>query len=170
MALLKRSDIKRKPKLKPGTYAFQVIRAESKVSQSGNDMFKVVVRDIEGAGTISYFIVLIAKLAYQLLDFCEAANLQLPEDDEAELILERVHFEGRYVYGQVVEDPDDDERTFVRRIMTRDEALKKAPRLASVSMPENPLCIIPVVRPGSLPPAIKPTKSIPKDDNDDIPF
>jgi hypothetical protein len=172
MPLIKRSDIKRKPRLKPGFYAFRVIRAESKVSQSGNDMFKLVLQDVEGSGTINCFIVLIPKMAYQLLDFCEAANLQLPEDDEAELVLERSHFEGRYVYGQVIEE-EDTERTSVKRILCREDALKKAPRLAAVTVPENSLLVIPVVRPGSLPPPIRPAK--PKDPDldgepDDIPF
>jgi hypothetical protein len=174
MALIKRSDIKRKPRLKPGYYAFRVIRAESKISQSGNDMFKLILEDVEGTGTIACFIVLIPKMAYQLLDFCEAANLELPDDDEAQLVLERFHFQGRYVYGQVVEE-DETDRTSVKRIMTREDALKKAPRLAGVTVPENPLLVIPVVRPGSLPPPIRPAKPTPQDPDldgepDNIPF
>jgi hypothetical protein len=174
MALLKRSDIKRRPRLKPGYYAFRVIRAEAKVSQSGNDMFKLILEDLEGTGTIGYFIVLIPKMAYQLLDFCEAANLQLPDDDDAQLVLERFHFEGRYVYGQVIEEEETD-RVNLKRIFTREEALKKAPRLASVTVPENPPLAIPVVRPGSLPPPIRPAKPRTQDPDldgepDDIPF
>jgi hypothetical protein len=175
MPLIKRSDIKRKPRLKSGIYALRVVRAESKVSQSGNDMFKLVLEDVEGRGTINHFIVLIPKMAYQLLDFCEAANLQLPEDDEAELVLERFHFLNRYVYGQVIEEEDID-RVSIKRIMTREEALKKEPRLASVTVPENSPCIIREVRPGSLPPPIRPAKPAPPQDSnrdsepDDIPF
>jgi hypothetical protein len=174
MALLRRSDIKRKPRLKPGFYAFRVIRAESKISQSGNDMFKLVLEDVEGQGTITTFIVLIPKCAYQLLDFCEAANLQLPDDEEAQLVLERSHFENRFVYGQVIEE-DETDRTSLKRILTREDALKKAPRLAMVSVPENAPCVIPIVRPGSLPPPIRPAKPKLQDPDldktaDDLPF
>ena len=64
--------------LEPGTYDFEVVKAEDKVSNSGNDMAELLISIERHDGrsvTVKDFLVAVDSMAYKLRHFAESVGL-----------------------------------------------------------------------------------------------
>jgi hypothetical protein len=141
-----------------GLHVMKIIKAETKISQQGNEYIKCRLEDLFTGERINYNIVFAAKCGPYICRFVEAIGGALPAVG-VEFLLEPKHCWGRilFVVVETIDTEDYGRQPRVASILSRARAFKDFPDLAHKGIPENPLFQVPVLASALTGPATNPT-------------
>src|SRR5260221_3272126 len=146
MPLLRRKEIRPDP-MTDGCHAVKIIRAESKTSQSGNEMIRVIREYLLSGEVTRTTIVFSHKSGFAIDAAFKSLNLIMPDD---EFVADRKHFEGRTGFIRTVEEESEEFGVQTRvRWISKKAAVKDDPRLAEI--PESEPLTLPVIASGAVP-------------------
>jgi hypothetical protein len=132
-----------------GVHLFRVSKVVEKTSERTGYPLLVMTLENPAGQRITSVLTFCEAARFVISALCRSAELILPEDPDADVVLEAHHLEGRYLYGAVVSSAGDllsDPEPRVARFLTREQAIQKNPPIAQVPLRNLPPVTLPAVR------------------------
>jgi hypothetical protein len=129
------------PRISEGIHSAKVLQARTGISAAGNETL-IMRLGFPGGERITSVLTFVSQSSRAIACFCDSAELVRPEGGTGEFDLTVADVVGRYLYVQVVSEPDADTGDLVPRVarfLTRAEAIRRNPAIAEIQLqPQSP--------------------------------
>jgi hypothetical protein len=165
MLTFKKADVSSRGLPSVGVHMAKLLKATQQNSQKNNPMLKLQYGLIPGREIVFDYLVFLPEQGGKIGDFCNSAQLVMPEDDSISFGMPVEHLIDRFVYIRIEIEEDNQgrgPRAIVAQYLTREGALAKAPNGTKFPTVTQTPFVLPVIQP--------PDAGNSGDEPDDIPF
>jgi hypothetical protein len=164
MLTFRKSDVSSNGLPEAGLHMAKIMNATQNNSKKGNPMLKLQLGLIPNRHTVFDYLVFMPEQGGKVGDFCNSAQLVMPEDDSVSFGVPVEHVIGRFVYVRIEIEEDNQghgPRAVVAQYLTREGAQAKANGTKFPTVNQTPF-VLPVVKASEA--------EDPNDEPDEIPF
>ena len=148
MLTFKKSDVSSNGLPPAGVHMAKITNATQLHSKKGNPMLKLQLGLIPNRQTVFDYLVFMPEQGGKIGDFCNSAQLIMPEDDSVSFGMTVQHVIDRFVYvrTEIEDSPEYGPRAVVAQYLTREGALAKAPNGTKFPTVNQTPFVLPVVK------------------------
>jgi hypothetical protein len=149
MLTFKKSDVSSNGMPPAGVHMAKIMGAAQMHSKKGNPMLKLQLALIPSRWKVFDYLVFMPEQGGRVGDFCNSAQLVMPEDDSVSFGITVQHVTDRFVYVRTEIDDSQEygPRAVIAQYLTREGALAKAPKGTKFPTVTQTPFVLPVIQP-----------------------